>query len=102
MRSIGRAYSQSGHGRTAIEVNSKSSVAAQPCLRLSDFTVSTVSLLEWEFEVLSLLLQSLRTVIFAPVETPIHCQTQSYDPISCYGNSVEGTNEIAYRIRVPG
>ena len=27
----------------------------------------------------------------------IHYQTQSYDPISCYGNSVERTNQIAHR-----
>ena len=29
---------------------------------------------------------------------PNRHQTQSYDPISCYGNSVELTNEIACRI----
>ena len=34
-------------------------------------------------------------------KTPINYQTQSYDPIICYGNSVERTNEIAYIIRVP-
>ena len=32
------------------------------------------------------------------LNAPAHYQTQSYDPISCYGNSVERTNEIVYRI----
>ena len=32
------------------------------------------------------------------IEAPIHYQTRSYNPISCYGNSVERTNEVAYRI----
>ena len=31
---------------------------------------------------------------------PIY-QPQSYNLISCYGNSVERTNEMAYRIRIP-
>ena len=39
-----------------------------------------------------------RTVDLASEKTPIHCQTLSGDPISCYGNSVERTNEIVYRI----
>ena len=30
------------------------------------------------------------------LKAPIRCQTQSYDAISCYGNSVKRTNEIAY------
>ena len=39
-----------------------------------------------------------RTVDLASEKTPIHCQTLSDDPISCYGNSVERTNEIVYNI----
>ena len=36
-----------------------------------------------------------------PREAPIHYQTQSYDTISCYGNSLEWTCEISYCILVP-
>ena len=35
------------------------------------------------------------------LKAPIHYQTQSYDTIGCYGNSVERTIEIAYRIWIP-
>ena len=45
------------------------------------------------------LLQSAST--HAPPKAQIHHQTQSYDLISCYGNSVKRFNEIAYRIYVP-
>ena len=34
------------------------------------------------------------------VKAPIFYRTQSYGPISCYGNSVERTNKIAFRVRV--
>ena len=33
-----------------------------------------------------------------PVKVPIHYRTQSYDAISCYGISVERTDENAYRV----
>ena len=32
------------------------------------------------------------------VKAPIHYQTQSHDPIGCYGNSGERTSKTAYRI----
>ena len=41
---------------------------------------------------------SLSPSIPRGLKAPIRHQTQSYDPISCYGNSVELTNEIACRI----
>ena len=36
--------------------------------------------------------------IKVPIYAQIHYRTQSYDLIGCLGNSVEWTNEIAYRI----
>ena len=35
------------------------------------------------------------------VKAPNRYQTQSNDSMSCYGNSMERTNEIANRIRTP-
>ena len=37
-------------------------------------------------------------VLESPPKAATHCQTQSYDPISCYGNSVGRISEIAYSI----
>ena len=37
----------------------------------------------------------------AIIRALIHCLTQSYDPISFYGNSMERTDEIACHIWVP-
>ena len=34
----------------------------------------------------------------SPFKVPIHYQTQSHDPINCYGNSAERTNEITYLV----
>ena len=41
---------------------------------------------------------SLSPSIPRGLKAPIRHQTQSYDPISFYVNSVELTNETAYRI----
>ena len=52
---------------------------------LSLFCIDVVNVLTFPLPSLSLYLR-----------TAIHYQTQSYDPISCYGNSMERTNETAY------
>ena len=47
------------------------------------------------------LLWQLTNEIAYCLKASICYQTQSYDPISCYGNFGERTNEIAYLIWVP-
>ena len=41
---------------------------------------------------------SIDTRLVSAPQASIHYQTQSCDSISCYGNSVERTDEIEYRI----
>ena len=44
-------------------------------------------------------LQDIEAHMWLRLQTPTNQQSQSYDPISCHGNSVKRTDEIAYRRR---
>ena len=65
-------------------------------------TTHATQLIFFFFNLVALLFAAWRVerVCSGPQGPDLLYQTQSYDPISCYGNSMERTNEIAYRVRV--